>query len=127
MSVFRCLIGPGETVVVKDDQDVQRGSPNLEQATLWQLSLLAIIPSNDQELRRRLEPMLISIGSTKIGFMNERQSQRLGPAAAIPLLAQVDNTQSDDAPTLRRRVMRIASENVDTSAEERLANLVDDP
>ena len=45
---------------------------------------------------------------------------------SLPLTA-LDNTQSDDAPTLRRRVMRIASENVDTSAEERLANLVDDP
>ena len=87
MPVFRCLIGPGETVVVRDDQDIQRASPNLEQATLWRLSLLAIIPSNDQKLRRRLEPMLISIGSTKIGFMKERQSQSLGPAGAIPLLA----------------------------------------
>ena len=127
MSVFRCPVGPGETVVVKEDQDVERANPNLEQATLWQLPLLAITPSNDQELRRRLEPMLISIGSTKLGFMNERQIQSLGPAGAIPLLAYVKSTRTDEDPTLRRRAMRIASENVDETADERLADLADDP
>ncbi|MGI9472225.1 MAG: anti-sigma factor family protein [Rubripirellula sp.] len=123
---FRCPVGPGESVVVKGDQQVERRNLNATRATLWQLPLLAVTPTSKDELRRRLEPILIGIGSTKVGYLTEQQIRRLGPSGAIPLLAYVQSADPINDQEPRRTAMRIATEVVDQTAMTRLQELTRD-
>jgi Putative zinc-finger len=121
--IFSCPVGPGERVTVDGANNLQRSREDSLAKKLWQLPLLAASQASDEELTSVLEPLLIKIGSTKAGFMDESAIRNLGPAGAIPLLAYVQSDRSHGQPSARARAMRIAVEIADETAIPRLREL----
>lgn len=120
---FRCPVGPGERVTVDQQNNVQRSDSYVPATKLWQLPLLSINQAVDRELEEIVESMLVNIGRTKAGYMNEAQIRQLGPPGAIPLLAYVQSDRSRELAAVRHHAMRIAAELVDQSGADRLKEL----
>lgn len=119
---FRCSVGGNEKVCIKSNTDISREPVDPLAAKLWQLPLLATDQSHS-ELGGLLESMLIEMGRTKAGFMQEKRIRSLGPRGAIPLLAYVQSDRSRGQPAARHHAMRIAAEISDATALDRLSRL----
>lgn len=122
----RCEVAPGERVAIDAQHNIKRSKQDSPTAKLWQLPLLAVGETLDQELTEILESLLVQIGSTKAGYLHESEIRQLGPAGAIPLLAYVQSARSHKQIAVRRNAMRIAAEMADQTAVARLQQLCSD-
>jgi hypothetical protein len=123
---FHCQVTPGERVAIDAQHNVRRSKQNSSTTKIWQLPLLAVGETLDQELTEIVELLLVQIGSTKAGYLNESEIRQLGPAGAIPLLAYVQSAGSRKQIAVRRNAMRIAAEMADQTAVARLQQLRSD-
>lgn len=127
LGAFTCPLAPGETVSVDANQNVDRTASDDAASKVWQLPLLAIGTSVDQELVSLLNSLLAPIGRTKVRSLNEEQILRLGPPGAIPLLAYVIAESSPEYLEMRRTATRLASTIADERGAGMLMTLTSDP
>ncbi len=123
---FSCEVAPGEMVSIDAAHKVDRVTSADSSTKLWQLPLLST-DQGDRELVSLLNHVLAPIGMTKAMHMNEQQIRKLGPAAAIPLLAYVAHESSPEHLPLRRTAMRLAADLADENTTALLASLQADP
>jgi len=124
LTPFQCpSVSPGERVSVDTEHKVSRSREDSPATKIWQLPLLAVGQTVDEELKEIVESLLVRIGTTKAGYLKEEQIRRLGPPGAIPLLAYVQSDSSRKKIAVRRDAMRIAVDLADESAVERLRQL----
>lgn len=126
IGTFTCPIGPGETVSIDAQQNVDR-KVDPSATKVWQLPLLATGHSIDDELLLSISGLLAPVGMTKARHLNETQIRRLGPNGALPLLAFVESETAPSQLQLRRTAVRIASDLADEKAIEILQKLASDP
>ncbi len=123
---YSCPVGPGETVAIDPQHNIQRSSQPGAASKAWQLPLLAIDNQGQSELSSVLQPLLAPIGRTKAMHLHEQQIRSLGPPGAVPLLAYVLSDDSRQQPDLRRSAIRLATESCDAAALDLLRQLSSD-
>ncbi len=127
MGAYSCPVNPGETVSIDAQQNVDRKVDRESTNKVWQLPLLAVGSSDNQELLSALNGLLAPIGMTKARHLNEEQIRRLGPQGAVPLLAYVLAESSPDQLPLRRTAIGIAADLADEGSIKLLQQLTADP
>lgn len=120
-------MSPGDWVASSfTSSPLAKGRLDRLQETAWQLPLLVLRPTEDQELQSLLHSMLVHLGETKIQYFYEDQIRELGAPGTLPLLAFVKAERSRTDPAVRERAMRIIADLAPESTREDLIQLCSD-
>ena len=124
---FEVEVASGKSFTINPNRGIVEESPRQPiTEKVWQLPLLAVSATGQQELADLVESLLAQVGMTKATHMNEQQIRDLGPSGAIPLLAYVRSERSRSQPKTRHHAIRIASATADHTAKDWLIRLTKD-
>jgi ferric-dicitrate binding protein FerR (iron transport regulator) len=98
------VVGKGQAAVIVDGKvTALQTIPNLVKATEWTHELLMLKGRDNQELAKRVNDILATIGQTKMDQISQQDIRSLGDHCVLPLIRYIQSDRSQTADNAVKR------------------------